>query len=250
MIIGFTVPNAKAPRYLAPLLPAIGLVTARCWLKYWHSKGSPARWIKYLCGTHWVLLLILSACFPLYLLLEGKLMQAGLIKELLLSGANPVVGILIGVLLISLSAAGTWAHARGKSAVALLLTAGWMVSATTFGFDIYFQSPHLLPKHRSEAEKVSAIIGKERVAYLVVNPDLDNPPSREFLFYSRRAVPPVSSDELERKLRRGESFYVIIRADPTNEYLMRKLGFVPVFEFRDGSVPSRRLYRSPAPKPE
>jgi hypothetical protein len=250
MIIGLSIPNAKSPRYLAPLLPAIGLVTARFWLKNWHTEGGPTRWLKYLCRTHWVLLLIFSACFPLYLLLEGKLKQAGLIKELLLSGANPVVGILIGVLLVALSAAGAWAHARGKSSAALLLTAGWMVSATTFGFDVYFQSPHLLPKHRSEAEKVSAMIGKERVVYLLVNPNLDNPPSREFLFYSRRVVPSVSSGELEQKLRHGESFYVIIRADPVNEDLMGKLGFIPVFDFRDGSVPSRWLYRSSAMKPE
>lgn len=250
MIIGFTIPNAKAPRYLAPLLPAIGLVTAWFWLKYWQTEGGPARWMKYLCRTHWALLLIFSVCFPLYLLLEGKLMEAGLINKLLFSGANPVLRILIGVLLIALSAAGAWAHARGKSAAAILLTAGWMVSVTTFGFDIYFQSPHLLPKYRSEAEKVSTMIGKDRVVYLLANPYLDNSPTREFLFYSRRVVPPVSSGELEQKLRRGESFYVIIRVDPANEELMGNLGFIPVFEFRDGSVFSRRLYRSPVTKPE
>ncbi len=227
MIIGFTIPNAKAPRYLAPLLPAIGLMTARFWLKYWTAECGPIRWLKYLGRTHWVLLLILSACFPLYLLLEGKLMHAGLINKLLFPGATPVVGILIGVLLIALSAAGAWAHARGKSTAAILLTAGWMVSATTFGFDIYLQAPHLL-----------------------VKPGLDNPPSREFLFYSRRVVPPVSSGELEQKLRHGESFYVITRADPVNEELMAKLGFIPVFEFQDGSVPTRRLYRSSVTKPE
>ncbi len=43
MIIGLSIPNAKAPRYLAPLLPAIGLVTALFCLKYWQAEGGPAR---------------------------------------------------------------------------------------------------------------------------------------------------------------------------------------------------------------
>jgi hypothetical protein len=250
MIIGFSIPNAKSPRYLAPLLPAIGLMTAQFWLRERETEGRPARWLKFLGRMHWAVLLIISGSFPFYVLFEEKLKRIGMIKELLFSRTNLMMAVLFALLLIALSVAGAWAYARGKSSAALLLTAGWMVIATTFGFDVYFRLPHLLFQHRSEAENVSAMIGKEHVVYLVANPDLDQPPSREFLFYSRRTVPPISPDELKQKLRRGESCYVIIRTDPANEKFMEELGFNSVFEFRDGRISSRRLYQSPASKAE
>jgi hypothetical protein len=248
LFVFFSIPGAKAQRYISPILPAAGLMIAQLWSTYDRiaEEGRETRHIHWLRIPHWIILLVVSLVFSTFIIFQEPLLKYGLIQKLELPSLSALSGFLIGVLLIILTIRGAWWHFRGKPYRAAVITAVWAAVLFTAGHYSYSQSYHSKYPQRSDAERVAAATAERELVYLCVDDKIDREPTKIFLFYLRRVVRPVTEEQLSRLVKSGKSVDVIVRAGYGREKIVERLGFQKIFDFADDNDKPRRLYRRPA----
>ena len=248
LFVLFSIPGAKAQRYISPILPAAGLMIAQLWSTYDRiaEEGRETRHINWLRIPHWIILLIVSLVFSTFIIFQDTLLKYGLIQRMELPGFSALSGFLIGVLLITLTICGAWWHFRGKPYRAAVITAIWAAALFTAGHYSYSQSHHSKYPQRSDAERVAVATAGRELVYLCVDDPIDREPTKIFLFYIRRVVLPVTEEQLAGIVNSGKSVDVIVRAGYGREKIVERMGFQKVFDFADDNDKPRCLYRMPA----
>ena len=245
LFVLFSIPGAKAQRYISPVLPAAGLMIAHLWSTYARmaKEGRTTRYIKWLRIPHWIILLIVSLVFSTFLIFQDALLKHGLIKRLELPGFSALSGFLLGVLLTALAIRGAWWHFRGKPYGAAVITAIWAAVLFTAGHYSYSQSYHSKYPQRSDAERVAAATAGRELVYLRMDDQIDCEPTKIFLFYIRRVVLPVTEEQLARLMKNGKSVDVIIRRGYDREKIVEQMGLQKLLDYADDKDKQRRLYR-------
>ena len=245
LFVFFSIPGAKAQRYISPVLPAAGLMIAQLWSTYDRiaKEGRETRHINWLRIPHWITLLIVSLVFSTFIIFQDTLLKHGLIKRLELPGFSALSGFLLGVLLTALAIRGAWWHFRGLPYRAAVITSIWAAVLFTAGHYSYSQSYHSKYPQRSDAERVAAATAGRELVYLRVDDKIDREPTKIFLFYIRRVVLPVTEKQLARLVKSGKSVDVIIRAGYDREKIVEQMGLQKLFDYADDNDKRRRLYR-------
>lgn len=233
-VVALSVPELKAPRYLAPLLPVTGLLSAYFLL---YREGSKGQWVE---SIHWLLPILASLLVPVYLLMEGYLVRRGLVEAAQFSAFHPLLVVPLGILLAVFCFAGwRWRHARLGAAI---VTALWMVALGTVGYTLRARSPAAEPRARGDAERILTEAGQSDLFYFWENPGRDSPPGQELTFYLRRVVHPIGLRELTARLREDGPVHILVAGGKWNERCMRKLGLEKGMDFGDDNAPLRYLY--------
>ena len=235
LFIVFSIPGAKAQRYISPILPVAGLMIAPLWSTYDRlaEEGRETRPIEWLKILHWLLLLTISLVFSGFLVFQEFLQKHGLITRLELPGFSAFFGFLLGVLLTALAIGGAWRHFHGRWHQAAVITSIWAAVLFTAGNYSYSQSDHSKYPQRPDAERVAAATMGRELVYLCVDDKIDREPTKIFLFYIRRIVLPVAEEQLEELVKSGKPVDVIVRVGYGRERIVERMGFQKVFDFAD-----------------
>jgi 4-amino-4-deoxy-L-arabinose transferase-like glycosyltransferase len=245
LFVFFSIPGAKAQRYISPILPAAGLMIAQLWPTGDRiaKKDRETRLIHWLRISHWAILLIVSLGFSSFIVCQGTLLKHGLIRRQELPGFNALSGLLFGVLLTALTVRGAWWHFRGKPYWAAVTTAVWAAILFTTGNYCYSQSYHSKYPQRPDAERVAAATAGRDLVYLCLDEKIDREPTKIFLFYIRRIVLPVTEEQLAGLVESGKPIDVIIRAGFGRDKIMERMGLQKLFDYADDQDKPRCLYR-------
>lgn len=252
----FSIPAAKNARYLLPLAPAIGLMVGQ--LFAFHVTLARQRQldvgVNLLRVPHWAGMAIASVGLPLIIAFQDDLATLGdrvewrWLAEIDLPGIGPVMAVLLGAALSLITLLGIrWHFYKWQPDGAFYATACWMVVASTIGFHSYAQSARCTNPHLAGADQLAhTVLADEHASltYLLAG-QLDEPPHPAFLFHLGRVIDPVEPQQLAM-LPMDRAAYVIVRVAPRNEQFMADNGFAPMFDFSDGAVKQRRLYRRAA----
>ncbi len=246
VFVGMSLPMAKQQRYIMPLLPPAGIIVARAL-----DGGLRGRLAGAVRGTHGVLLALGSVLFPLFLLLQPRLLAAGRIARPEMPGIPPAVPWLLFGLLPVTAWAGYRAHRAGDARRAAWLTALWMAVVATVGYYGYAQSDHGRFRWAEEVRRADRAVGAVPFRYLDRGLDIDVQPSKEFLLYTRRTVPAVGPGELAALLDRGEAFFLAVRVQGEEPTAPPDVRLAARGRFADGEKAGGRrvdwmLYASPA----
>jgi 4-amino-4-deoxy-L-arabinose transferase-like glycosyltransferase len=235
-----SIPGAKQPRYLLPLFPAIGLLTADVWL----SSANPAgRRLGRMDGAHWLLLAVLSLAPAAAVALRGPLERMGVGDPALLRGLNPADAWIVTAALIALVAAGLRASRVQHRLAGLFCTALWASVLGSWAAGPYANSSYGRFEELDQCRAADAMIGRQPVAYLRTERS-DLQPDAKFLLYTRRVVPAVAPDELASFASATGTVWVIARDDSKQHDILLAAGYDPLQSFADGSQTLKRLYRS------
>lgn len=240
----FSLHTAKQQRYLAPILPAAGLLAAGVILDAPFRRAlSYSRLVR----MHGGALLALSLAYGIFGSRQDWFLELGWIKRPELEGLPGWVflAIMPGLALL---AAAVWRQARSGSREAVVwLTAGWMSLAATPALFAYSQTYHGRYEHRAAVERVATLTRGQPFFHLTgtyTQPRYVRPDPK-FLLYSRRIVPGLSPHEAHRQP--GPAWLTAPVHDVADRDLKRH-GWEPVLEYADQGPP-RRLYHKPASGP-
>ena len=238
-VLVLSIPDLKAPRYLAPLLPVAGLIAAHALLNLPEEGG---KWIE---PAHWRLLLFVSLALPLYLSAEGLLVKRGILKDILCHGLSPSMVVLCGLWPLAVLAL-AWACRRRYPGrlVCVVATALWVAGLATAGNALYDRRPAALARHRPAAERIALTVGNDRLFYVWEQPGTDTPPGVELLFYLRRVAYHADFETLQAEAAGGKRFYVITRGARDRDQVLQKMGLERAMDFSDDRSGFRRLYRA------
>ncbi len=236
LFVLFSLPGAKAVRYLAPLLPAAALLAARTWLA---QDRLSTRGRALLNGFHFGPLVLLVVGLPALLLLQPLLLSHGILSKPALPGAAPLHALLV----LPLSGLPLWFALRAARQKRHLvsLAASACVTVTLFAavYLFYVHGSHGVYKQRPDVERVMETIQGEPLAYLLMDPQRDTEPDQKFLLYARRTVPPVTIDRLADEETSPRHVIVTVAADAGS--ILTAAGYYLRFHFHDGRKP-RALY--------
>lgn len=255
LFVVLSIAGAKQIRYIAPILPAAGLLVAQVWAYHVRladrSVADPGA--NLLRIPHWVILIGGSVLFSLYLLFQAPAANwlnanfAGVGETILrpdeLPGLHPAVIVIVGLAMLGLSVAGLIWHFRWRPRRAFAATALWAVLLMTIVQYSYARSYHGVNPFRDDAERVDAVVGDAPMYQLQIAGRHDTMINEEFLFYSQRVVPGVAPDRLDELQQPKEPLYVVCRPSPDYFEPLEARGFQRVLEFEEGTAPSRFLYR-------
>jgi 4-amino-4-deoxy-L-arabinose transferase-like glycosyltransferase len=238
--IAFSFPALKQPRHLVPVLPAAGILAAWLWGVADRERALGGRWPAWLAGLHFGVLIAAGLGLLGFLAFQDELLRWRGREAAVFVDAGP----LAAAALLALGAAGAGAVAwrRGARDLALLLTAVWASLLFGAGTPIYAHSPRHAPPHRVDAERVGAAIGDVPAYFLDAG---SAAPSDELAFFARRIIRIQSPAQIEQRLRRGESFWLVAAADAAADAAVLRWRLRAVLDFEDGRDGARRLYRTP-----
>ncbi|MFH0953789.1 MAG: phospholipid carrier-dependent glycosyltransferase [Verrucomicrobiota bacterium] len=244
IFVFFSATWAKVQRYLSPIFPSAGLIVAQLWAHYGRlaEEGNQPRRINWLRVPHWAVLLILSIAVPVFVGLQPRLVEAGRLEQIELPGFGTTAAVWLGIVLVALAGLGALWHFENRPWRAAVVTAVWMSVLSTAGYSSYAQSYHSRYAQRADAERVAAAAAGRRLVYLELEPKVDVEPTKVFLFYARRIIPPVAPDELAGLVKQGEPVSVIIRAGAGREEVVERLGLRRQLEYADDFRKGRVLY--------
>ncbi len=225
--------HAKKPRYIAPILPAVGLLTAQFWA--WHARqsdeGRAPAWLEWFRRLHWAALIAAPLLLAAFVFVQGPLVGAGWLEAEVLPGLAGFPLALVAVALSALAVQGGRWHARGAVWRAAFATALWMLILATPVYWSYSQAVHAKYACRADAERVAELTKGRRLVVLQVGRRTDPDPAKVFLFYLRRIVPVVSLDELKAMRSEGEPVDVIITAGRDLERFIEPLGYTKSLDY-------------------
>ncbi|QNN22579.1 hypothetical protein HED60_09965 [Planctomycetales bacterium ZRK34] len=242
IFIAFSIPAARHPRYLVPLLPAAGLMVGQLWSYHAHlaTQRQVDPGVNLLRVPHWILMAIASIAGPLFVAFQPELLEAGYIDHIELPGATlPLCGGLGLALLLIVLLGARW-HYKWRPRLAMYATVAWMLIATTLGMAAYSRSHHNQNLHREHAEHLTAMAGDHLVVYLQHNAQ-DAPPDEAFLFYAGRVIRPASLEQIDALVAESVRIFVIVPNTAEAGKLMMEHGLDHEFDLTD---PARRVYSS------
>jgi 4-amino-4-deoxy-L-arabinose transferase-like glycosyltransferase len=233
--------TAKQQRYLAPILPAAGLLVAGALLfPAFKKPGLIVRLVRFHAGF----LMLLALLYGAFGGGQAWLVERGWLKQLEWVGLPGWLYPAVMPVLFLLGLA-VWRHARHANREGVVwLTAGWMTLAATPALWAYSQSYHGRYEHRAEVEHIASLTRGQPFYHLTgtytdaryVRPD------PKFLLYSRRIVPPLTPHDAHRL--NGPAWLTAPQHPVADDDLLRH-GWRPVVDYYDQG-PVRRLYHKPA----
>ena len=265
----------KQYRYLAPLLPAIGVLVGQLWA--YHAalakEGLKDPGVNLLRFPHWLMLGVGAIGLPLFIGFQDQIANdvnrwfasegQVILRPDELPGLPWWAGVALGVVLVTATIFGAVWHWRWRPARAFIASVVWVVVTTTVVHYSSAYSFHSVYEPRVDAERVAAAIAGQPLYYLYdPQQDVDErkqpgnfEPEEEFLFYMDAQVRPAEVEQLPALAT--QPCYIMLRLDDKNTNAGRLEGYGFVYtdvQFTDGrhirgfdrSV--ARLYRSPAVK--
>ncbi len=234
--------TAKQQRYLAPILPAAGLLTAGALLfPAFRSANTAALLVRLHAGF----LIILSLAYGGFGGAQSWLLDRGWLKRPELVGLPAWVFVAVTPALILLAVA-IWRRTRAEHRETVAwLTAAWMTLTATPALWAYSQSYHGNYEHRAVVERVEALTRGQPFYHLTgsyTEPRYVRPDPK-FLLYSRRILPALN---LHEALALVGPAWITAPEHPEADRELQRHGWRPVVEYFDQG-PARRLYHKPAP---
>ncbi len=234
--------TAKQQRYLAPILPAAGLLAAGALLFPAFRSANTA---ILLTRLHAGFLMILSLAYGGFGGAQSWLLARGWLKQPELVGLPAWVFAAVTPVLILLAVAiGRRTRAEHRETVAWL-TAAWMTLAATPALWAYSQSYHGIYEQRTEVERVAALTRGEPFYHLTgsyTEPRYVRPDPK-FLLYVRRILPGLAPREAHAL---PGPAWITAPDHAQADRELRRHGWQPVLTYYDQG-PVRRLYHKPAP---
>jgi 4-amino-4-deoxy-L-arabinose transferase-like glycosyltransferase len=228
--------EAKQQRYIAPILPAAGLLVALALLHPGSEKN-----LRRLAAAHFGLLSLLTLALGLLGGGQAWWLARGWMKQPMFGPLPAWIFIALTPALLLLAAGGYRLLLRQKREAALWLTAGWMSLAATPALYAYAQAPHVQYAHREAVTRVGELTRGQPFFHLTGNyttPQYVHPDPR-FLLYARRVVPGLDLDHIKQLA--GPAWVTAPVHDKADRELKRA-GWTAVLDYRDQG-PLRRLYR-------
>lgn len=243
LFILFTLSPVKNKRYIVPILPAAGILTAFLWLRLADAVARP-RWAAAWRIVHGVVLAAGSVLLPAFILLQDRLLKFGVIGEAVVADLPAALPALAFVALGTLAALEIRAHARGDWTRAGLLTAVWMLAAATLGFAGYARAGHQRYAHRDEAEALALLTGRTNLFFIseFEFPMHQARPGDEFLIFYRGIVPETDAAAVRAWTEQGRAFHLITRVPEEQERELAGLGLRYRFDLNDGRPPDWKVW--------
>ncbi|MBI1369408.1 MAG: hypothetical protein GC162_12235 [Planctomycetes bacterium] len=244
IFIAFSIPAARHPRYLVPLLPAAALMIGQLWS--YHADLASQRQqdpgVNLLRVPHWLIMGLVSVLGPLLIVFEPQLVERGYIAHIELPAIRWPVALGLGSTLFILALLGTRWHFKWRPRLAAYCTTAWMLVASCTVIWTYAHDPAAPNTHREDAEHLAAMAADHQVVYLQ-RTEREPAPDEPFLFYAGRTIQPVKPDQLPDLIRSGKQVFVMAHNDPQTNELMQTAGFELEFEFTTDNTPCR-VYRT------
>ncbi|MDH3583600.1 MAG: phospholipid carrier-dependent glycosyltransferase [Phycisphaerae bacterium] len=244
--IAFSIPAAREPRYLLPVLPAMALLVAQLWA-YHIQLASERRsdpGVNLLRLPHWMVLLVASVGLPAFVLAQPWLVERLWLEQIELPGLTWPVTVAVGSALLLVAIAGTIWHFRWKPRRAIGATIVWMLLAAGTGLWAHHRSHHHVNEHLDSARAVGAAAHGARLLFLQ-----GEEPHPAFVFHLGQRVEPVAADQLKDIINPEQPVCILVVRSADNEQLMTRHGFVAVLrDVHDGRAP-RHLYCTPKREP-
>ena len=254
----FTLHPAKAQRYILPILPAVGLLSAEVWL--WLTRlqrhGLSDWGIRVLRVQHWGVMAALSCGFVGYALWLRAAFDAGPADAAMArlreyAPLSPGVAVPITLALLALVVQGARYDFDGRAKAAACLTFAWMLLAGGVALHLYNTGPESTSPYKADAFRVAEAVGDAPMVQLDMNRSRFHW-NDDSLFYARRCVRQLNRPQLIAALNacRGvyPDVYVMTTDDPDHDEAMRRLHAVaglsvePRFAFHDRPRLTRRLW--------
>lgn len=246
-----SVSPVKNKRYLAPLFPAAGLLTALAWLAAtWPPNDSSAgRVFKRLVAAHWILLASATVLLPLFAAVEPWAVSRGWTRRATFGAEAWVLWAMAPWALVPLVAAGIWAQRHRRYVAAAICTAAWFSATASFGFYAYARTPRHQYAFRDDANTLAQYAKRAPVYYIsrFKPPYHEAMPGHELLVYFRGIIPPATLEELRTWATQGKSFFVLTRLDPSDDTRLANAGFQYVCSICDTREPAWKLWSANLP---
>jgi len=237
VFIAMSIPGAKQQRYIIPILPAVGLLTANAWLR----ADFRLRGLRILRSIHWGALLTASLLLPLYMFMQPRLLRQGTIKDFDFPGIDPALVIPASLFLTAIALCGYILHRKGRKIAAMVVTAAWMVLSFTLAYHYYVKSYHSVYPQKPDCVRVAQTVGDATLYYLDSPRPPKVSPEEKFMLYTRRIYPPIKAARLPKTKPR----FIMTRQTEEQQQLVENLDYRHVFDFHDGRLP-RSLYTRPS----
>ena len=246
LLLLFSLSPVKNKRYLVPLLPAAGLLVAHTWrlLQDKMAAARECRWARPLGRIHWGVLMLSSPLAGLFVVLQSRLVAAGVLSQVLVVGIPPLLAMIAAAALLGIAVAGWKMQNKARVHGAAILTALWMLIAATFGYCGYAAAPHEQWPFRNDAERAAVLAPPGRLFHIsrFRYPDHEAMPSHEFLIYYRGVIPAITLDDIRARANGGDDILVMTRLAPEDEAVMEQAGFHHTTTIADGRKPDWKLW--------
>ncbi|MDD2236758.1 MAG: phospholipid carrier-dependent glycosyltransferase [Kiritimatiellae bacterium] len=251
--------HAKNARYILPLVPAAGIMTALYFgvlekrFAVLHRRGA----IRMAAIIHWTALGTACLALPAAVLLQSRFAVDGshpLKYFPHLPGVASWVAWLLGMLLPAGWVMSLRAFQRGAVIRSACITAFMLLAASSVGYYAYAVSEDngSYPQ-RADAERLAAYCADQPLHYYSIIPDEkridpfclpkpDRDPDKEFLIYYRGIISSRTPEAIRDGALRGIASRVCVRDMPQRTQLLESWGFQYVFTFEDGTAPAWKLY--------
>jgi len=246
LLITLSLSPVKNKRYIVPLLPAAGLLTAYFWVTMETGLKEPGdyRWLRVLRQIHWAVLIIVSLLLPVFIIFQNPLLNAGIINRLSLVGIGPAPALITGAALFTIAFFGLRAHREGRLMKAAELTALWMIITASFGYYGYAQNPRQFWPHRAEAEELAHMTEKMPIYFIshFKAPYHQANPGDELLIYYRGIIPKTTVKEVRKMSIEGKPFYLMTRMNEKEEKALADINLTYLRDLDDGHSPPWKLF--------
>jgi 4-amino-4-deoxy-L-arabinose transferase-like glycosyltransferase len=246
ILVLFSIPAAKQQRYILPIVPAAALLVARVWRDHdvMARRGERDHSAGGLIRAHWIMLLVASLLFGLFLTLQEPTIEAvadwhrrtaaRLAEEGHTSGplwewvsgddypTEPVVGpvpwpwaAVYTVVLVGLTVAGLRVHLRFKPMPAAVISAIWGLFLFSVIWHYYALAPSAVHPVRAPARELAHRVGDAPLRSLRVT-DHDKYRqmlNEEFRFYYGRLIPHVWPENLDDYLAQPDEVVYVLSKD-------------------------------------
>jgi 4-amino-4-deoxy-L-arabinose transferase-like glycosyltransferase len=244
LFIIFSIPAARHPRYLVPMLPAAALMVGQLWS--FHARLASERLedpgINLLRVPHWLLMGLASIIGPGIMIAQEELVSRGLMDDIEMPGMPWQGWATLGAVLLLIAVLGTRWHFKWRPRLAAYATVAWMITATTFCLFVHSRSVHSRSDFKSQAARLSEMTGQSELVYLARSP-ADVPPDPRFLFYLGRSIHAVTPEQLEALATSDEPLVLMTRGDKPADELLVSSGFVQFATLDEPQSRGRALYR-------
>lgn len=233
--------EAKKSRYILPILPAASVLVAMQMLRTTTPTAT-----RRLATLHTGLLGLLSLALGGLGVGQSLALARGWLPHAVLTPLPPYVWLALTTFLLAVALRGHRLLLRGHGDAALWVTAIWMALAATPALWAHAQSPEARYPHR-EAVCHLANLTREAPLFHLTGP-LGDPrftrPDPRFLVYTRRIVPGLSLEALQRC---PGPAWVTAPQHPVTDQALREYGWALMLEFKDSERPRCLYFKHPLP---
>ena len=200
-------------RYLVPLLPAVGLMTAVyiSGLVGVESKRTRSGWLV----GFWMLALLGSVLVPLFVPLQPWLISLDVIDEPELVGIHPVVYVSAAIALLAVGYAGLKSARFPLQKTSFVLIAVWMVGLMTFAYSGYSLAWHQKYEYLEDTTQLATLAGDRPIYFQAAATQPRPDPGLEM--YTMKMIRPISVDEAVKRKQAGKTFALLVPEQATTD---------------------------------